>query len=1239
MDSPKVSQRLREAPAPKILEPKVDLQLAEKFARELGVTDLFARVLVARGFKTPKEATRFFNPSLKEDWEDPFLLPDMQRAVKEIVAAIAAGKKICVFGDYDLDGISATALMVRGLREFGVKPCWILPHRLEDGYGLTESALERIVAKNPDLVITVDTGISAYDSVIKLQELGIDVIVTDHHEPGELIPEGIAVVNPKIDPSYSERKSQLSGAGVALKLMQALGSHMGRPDLWLSLLDLATLGTVADVMPLVGENRALVFEGVKKMQRDPLPGIAALANLTNLPIRQISAERISFSLAPRLNAAGRLGSASDSLYLLLSDDAVEAAHLADILDAHNRKRQEIEAEMMESALAILERTYKGEPAIVLADEAWHEGVKGIVASRLSSIYGVPTILITIEGDEATGSGRSVGEIDLYQAIAACSKHLTRFGGHAGAAGLGLNTDKIELFKAQLIEYMAGLDPELYTHVRKVDALVTIDEVSEEVADELELLRPYGELNPKPIFAARTIELKNAATVGKNAEHLKFHAYQNSTQVSAIYFRAPQIERFVHNEVFVDTVFNIDVSEWHGRRRVQLMISDLRCIDLENCPIGEEPEGYSRFLEELFENADETISRRQDYEGIEDAESFNTKVAGVTFEGRQDLIARLDEGSELSLVRDDHNQYDPNAISVIADEYGRSIGFINKEIAARISPRIDEGQDYGVKLSQVTGGGDKNYGVNVLVYKKTNLKEREAKSLARAKRRAELSALRGPALKDALVKHFLGDGAKLHKAQEETLEKLSYGYSTLSVMATGRGKSLIFQLFACMRAIENGEMSIFVYPLRALISDQAFYLSHVFEEMGLSVVVLNGEVSEARRALIVDDIMAGEIDVVLTTPEFLAIHPNKFKGSRDIGFVVVDEAHHIGQARAGHRPAYATLGDTIAGLGRDSKKPISLAVTATADDEVAGRIIEQLGIEATVLDPSVRENLSLVDVRDHKNAENYLIDLARRGEKMVVYVNSRAESVRIARLLRQVIPSLAWKVAFYNGGLSKAARQVVEKRFRDSEVLITIATSAFGEGVNIPDIRHVVLYHMPFSDIEFNQMSGRAGRDGIPSQIHLLFGHKDVMRNMFMLGSLAPHKASLVAIYQVLRQESHQAGGHEFSITNAEIARRANELVKVSKQRITEEMCSTSIGIFRELGIVETRGRSTARVIQLNQLEQQIPLSSSVRYNEGLDEIESFEDFSDWVNKAPKDTLLSQINKPILPSADTVKGLK
>ena len=578
MASLKTTRRWALAPS----DPAIERELA----RGLGVAPLVARIMVARGIKTVEDGRLFLTPSLERDWADPAIIPGLSDVADRVEAALDAHESIAVFGDFDVDGITSTCLLTEALRELGGTVHPFIPHRFDEGYGLSEIALERVVeACRPSLVITVDNGIAARDEVAALTAMGIDVAVTDHHEPADLVPQGVPVADPKLAAESPSR--ELAGAGVALKLVHMLGARRGIPELWRSYTEVAALGTVSDMMPLTPENRALVADGIARMRSSARPGYVALAALARVDLSSITADALSFSLIPRLNSAGRMADPTLALDLLLQTDPVEAGRLAAELERINQERRDIEGALAEEAMELVERTYDGSRVIVVGGEGWHEGVKGIVASRLAGRYHVPTLLFSISDGIARGSGRSVGSVNLFDAVEQCSDLLIRFGGHAGAVGVTVEADKLDALRARLGEVLAALPEEDFEDTREVAAIASLSELDIDTIEQISALEPFGQGNKVPLLAATGVTMCDRAAVGKSGEHMRFTATDGASSVAAIMFRVPDIERQVSCDSVVDLVFEAVAEHWQGRVKPKLMVKDILCHACEDGAVSHE----------------------------------------------------------------------------------------------------------------------------------------------------------------------------------------------------------------------------------------------------------------------------------------------------------------------------------------------------------------------------------------------------------------------------------------------------------------------------------------------------------------------------------------------------------------------------------------------------------------------------------------------------------------------------
>lgn len=1204
-----------------------DPQDSSQLEESCGVTPLVARIMAGRGIVDPEEARRFLTPSLDRDWEDPALIPGLEEVVARLERALASHERIAVFGDFDVDGISATCLLTSALRELGGDVTPFIPRRFDEGYGLSSAAVERLLEiVRPDLIVTVDTGIAAAREVEALLADGIDVAITDHHEPGDLVPEGVPVCDPKLDAACPSR--ELAGVGVALKVVCVLGARLGRPDLWRSYTDIATLGTVSDMMLLTGENRSLVAEGVQRLRSQPRVGLASLATLARRDLSTITADDLAFSVIPRLNAAGRMDDPAIALELLMATNATEAERLALRLEDINHERRSIEAQLTDEANAMVEATYDGGRVIVVGGEGWHEGVKGIVASRLVGRYHVPVILFTISDGVARGSGRSVGSVNLFQAVEKCSDLLVRFGGHAGAVGVTLEVGNLDAFRDRMQDILSALPIEDFEDRSEIAAQVSISELDLRTVQSLAVMQPFGQGNEVPILACTGVTLNDRRRRGEDGRHLSFVASDATGSASCIMFNATDVELLAEYDGAADIVFEPKVETWQGRVSCKLHVKDIMRRDTEGVDMPS-PE-TARLVDDLFERSEEFLNGGE-LAGLAQALQFHTKVVGVTFDDRQNLVRSLAPGHPLLVEREPQNPYDSNAVAIRCED-GRQIGYLKRLVAAAIAPQMDRGAAYRAVVEGVTGGEDnsRSLGVNILVSVAEGPASTEELSVVRERvsERERLSALSSAQITEELRTLLIGDH-ELLPAQAQALVQLDAGVNTLCVMATGRGKSLIFHVHAARSALLHNRASIFVYPLRALVSDQAFHLGHVFDRLGMATRVLTGETPMEDRGAVFAALAQGDVDIVLTTPEFLAIHAAEFAQGQRVGFVVVDEAHHAGQAQGGSRPAYLEMPRVLQELGN----PTVLAVTATASTPVASEIQRLLSIsgEGVVLDPSCRENLNISDERGSQSRDDRLVSLLASGEKTLVYVNSREQTVALARMLRRRVWECGHRVAFYNGGLTRSDRAAVEAAFRAGDLRMVVSTSAFGEGVNLPDVRHVVLYHLPFDEVEFNQMSGRAGRDGNDSWIHLAFNSNDARINERILALDAPSREDLVTLYRVLSardRATRLAGEDGFTATNAELA--GDCLALQSGCALNDKGVSCGLAIFRELDFARVRGYGAARRICLVPSPERMDLTRSIRYLEGLRAVEEFGRYKEWALGANAADILARINRPIVP---------
>ena len=549
-------------------------------AAALNIDPAIARLLCQRGFSDPERAGRFLNPSL-DHLHDPMLLAGMDVAVERILGAIARKERIGIHGDYDVDGITSTVILRRALEMLGAEVMHFIPERLKDGYGLQPAAIERLHGDGVALVISVDCGIRGADAARRARELGVDLVITDHHEPDAELPPALAVINPKrADCSYPDK--YLAGVGVALKLVQALCRRAGREQLLPGFIKVAAIGTLADVVPLVGENRVIAKLGLELLSRGPHKiGLRSLIDVCGLSGKTIDSYHIGFMLAPRVNAAGRMSTPDIATRLLLAQDealADEVRHLALQLDSENVRRQEEEAEILAAAKKIVQTDpdIGARSVLVVAGDGWHRGVIGIVASKLVDAFHRPAIVLSVEDGVAHGSCRSIPKFDMLGALERCAHLLTRFGGHKQAAGLALEAGRIrELRLAVNAVADETLGPEDLMPRLRIDGGLTFRGITGGVAAGVAALAPFGAGNPRPVFAARGVEIIDGPRKIKE-RHLKMALKQDGRIFRAIAWRAAERHDYLaEHKSALDVAFSLEQNQYNGETYVELTLADLK----------------------------------------------------------------------------------------------------------------------------------------------------------------------------------------------------------------------------------------------------------------------------------------------------------------------------------------------------------------------------------------------------------------------------------------------------------------------------------------------------------------------------------------------------------------------------------------------------------------------------------------------------------------------------------------
>lgn len=587
---------------------KVNKERAIAMASKLEIPPLLAMMLDIRGITKEEDVINFLQEN--KDFSDPFLMKDMDKAVERVTTAVENGEKICVYGDYDADGVTSTSLLYSYLRDsLGADVMFYIPTRTGEGYGMNKSAVDKIHSLGVTLIITVDNGISAREEIDYANSLGIDTVITDHHMPSGAIPKAVAVVNAHQQDDKSPFKD-FSGVGVAFKLVMAIeGEYADVDSLLENFSDIATLGTIGDIVPLVGENRTLVKNGLRHIQNSDRIGINAMKLESGIAEKEINSSNVAFTLVPRINAGGRLGSSEKSVNLLLTEDEDEAVTIADKLGMDNRERQSIEKEILASIDEEVRRTPNivNDKILVFAGKGWHQGVVGIAASRIKEIYDKPTIIIGIDDDGvARGSGRSVEGFSLCDAVFACSEHLTHYGGHPMAVGISLEKEKINDFRKAINAYCK--DIKMPYNILHIDCKLNPNQLDLSILDSLSYIEPCGASNPSPIFGLYNMTVIATKEIG-NGKHMRITLSRGQGQVPvyAVYFNHNFQSCSYRNGDIVDVAVSLDRNIYNGQENLSVIIKDIKYSQSNNEELIDSERIFDKFAKRYKLTKNEVMS--------------------------------------------------------------------------------------------------------------------------------------------------------------------------------------------------------------------------------------------------------------------------------------------------------------------------------------------------------------------------------------------------------------------------------------------------------------------------------------------------------------------------------------------------------------------------------------------------------------------------------------------------------
>ena len=562
-----------------------DEHVEDLLISELGLSPLLAKILSARQIKTPEEAKKFLNPSL-HDLYSPFLMKDMEEGVRRLIQAIHRGEKIVIYGDYDADGVTSVVLLLKFLKEIGVEAGYYIPHRLKEGYGLKQEVLADMRERGVSLIVSVDCGISDYEPVLFARSVGVDIIILDHHEIPGIVPACVAAINPHREDCFFPFK-HLAAVGIVFNFLIALRGRLRQEGFWTNrvypnlkkYLDLVALGTIGDISPLLDENRIFTKVGIELINADNRIGIKALKEVCGVENQPLDVNRLSFTLLPRINAAGRVASADDAVNLLLTEDWEEARTLARKLEEYNRRRQTLEKAIIQDILKEVEEKGAWEEAgsLVFASPNWHPGVVGIVASRLAEHFLRPVFLISIKDGIGRGSGRSIADFDIYEGLKKCASYLLTFGGHRYAAGISLREEDIDAFTQRLDQVVkAQLDPTKIFTQTFIDGQCRLKDINYDLLCEIDKLAPFGNRNPEPVFCVRNVNVTESTVVGNN--HLRIKVNDNGVSCNSIWYGKGDYLNHLPRHL-LDIAFTPQVVDWHKSSDILLKMRDISLSSL------------------------------------------------------------------------------------------------------------------------------------------------------------------------------------------------------------------------------------------------------------------------------------------------------------------------------------------------------------------------------------------------------------------------------------------------------------------------------------------------------------------------------------------------------------------------------------------------------------------------------------------------------------------------------------
>ncbi|MCK8827560.1 single-stranded-DNA-specific exonuclease RecJ [Natroniella acetigena] len=1149
-------------------------EIIDRLIKELELDPVIAKILVNRGLKTPQQVEEFLDFDL-EKLNDPFLLPDIKQAIARIKVAIKNNEQIVIYGDYDVDGITATSLLVDYLKKLGAKVDYYIPNRLEEGYGLNLTAVELLADKGTDLIITVDCGIKAHQQIKYANQLGLDLIITDHHQVPNQLPNAVAIINPKRDDS-SYSFAELAGVGVAFKLVSALELEVKENDdlkiLCAEYLDLVALGTVADIVPLVGENRILVKHGLSKIKNTAKLGLAALVEVSQLTDKEINTGRVGYNLAPKINAAGRIGNPTLAVELLLAQEESEARNLAKELKQLNEQRQQISQQMFEEAEVVIKQlNLEEEWFLVLASPDWHPGIAGNVASDICEKYHRPTILISQDSTgKWQGSGRSIKGFDIHEALLNNQQLLERFGGHKQAAGLTITEENIKKLRANLNSYIQQkLEASDLIPVLKIDAEVKFDQLDFSLVNKLEQLAPFGLRNPRPILASKDVEVKSFRAVGKSNKHLKLTVSSAGEVIDAIAFNQAELETdLIEQKQELELLFNVEINQWQGNSSLQLKVKDFKIPQTD-------------FVTEMF-----VKGRRADAVQTARTENFYTEFIKPSSEISSQKIKSLSIGDKLLLT----SKVDTSLIKVLTPEQ-EIIGHLSEKLSGQLTPFLIVGINYNIVVSQII---DNNNGLQVklFIYQAKD-KHQEIK----ARLESEQQNL-------AEVRKNITAPSFVDSQQEKIYDHLINEQNTLAVWPAGQVNLATLAEVLASKVIKFDQIVVVVLPFQRLVAQRYRFLKHQLSSGGLKIFKGYSSLNLVEKEELKSRLNTGQLDLLLVTPEFVEAYLEDLgKIKNEVGLLAIDYNFELNSSPS----QFQQLQQTVLKLRALFNNPLVLALMTELKIELKEKLISELKIAQIEVVDAEPTKFQLLDKRNYSDKVGYTNQVINQEGKKIIYVKQQQESIDFAVKLRINNPQLATKIMYYHSALTTAEKNRIKDKFQVGEIEVVVATEPLSLTGGIRGVNHIIFVQPPFNQFEFNDYIAQVTNSEDQLAAHLLYQEQDLENNQFLLEEINPGRELLAQLYILLVKESNEQG--EVVVTEQELV--ALLLQKV-EQNITVDTILAGLDIFMELQLLSIIKQEQSKIrIKLHpQPEAKLDLTSSMRYNEGVKEKKRFKVFKE-----------------------------